>query len=270
MSTATHQAPSADRAAQRAALVTAAHRRGVRATAEYAVGATWYIGVWFWVIAIVVGAIIFVVMRRNDDVDINAVSSVMDSARFFLFVMGIVMPLSMIALHVAAGGTRRSITQGLWVSGAVIGVTYGLASAAVGWFQWWLFTRNGWSATPAQDQLYEDGSEVGLVLLVQSLLCATYFLAGAVIALGYYRSGFWVGTALVPVALVPAAVAEISLQSGWFGRALADWIGLSEAPVWGATLGGLAAFAFAAFLVRAVLRDVAVRPVEFAASVTHG
>ncbi|MBD8079737.1 hypothetical protein [Cellulosimicrobium arenosum] len=270
MSTETHPRPSAERAAERAALAAAAHRRGVRAATEYAVGVTWYVGIWFWAIAIVVGATILVVMQRNGDVDVDAVNSVMDSARFFLFVLGIVVPLSMVALHVAAGGTRRSFTHGLWLSGVVVGVSYGLAVAAVGWFQWWLFTRNGWSATSAQHQLYADGSEVGLVLLVQSLLCATYFLAGVVIALGYYRAGFWGGTALVPVAVVPAALAEISLQSGWFGRALADWVGLAGAPVWAATLGGLAAFTLAALLVRAVLRNLALRPVEFAASVARG
>jgi len=267
MSTATRTAPR-DRDAQRAALVAAAHRRGVRSTAEYAVNATWYVGVWFWAIAILVGGIILFFMQRSDDVDLTAVSSVAESARFYLLVMGIVLPLSMVALHVAAGGTRRSFAHGLWCAAAVTGVTYGLASAVVTWCQWWLFTRNGWPAEAAQEQLYEDGSEFGLVLLVHSLFCAVYFLAGTVVALGYYRSGFWGGTALVLVALVPVVLVEVSLQSGWFGRALAEWVGIPLAPVWGAALGGLAAFALAALLVRLVLRGVAVRPVEFARSVS--
>jgi hypothetical protein len=270
MSTETHPAPSADRAAQRAALVAAAHRRGVRATAEYAVGATWVIGLWFWVIALLIGGIILFVMQRAGDVEITAVGGPAESAPYFLLVMGIVMPLAMIALHVAAGGTRRSFVHGLVVSGVVIGATLGLAAAAVAWVTWWAADRYGWPTEPEIDRLYTDGSQLGLVFLVQSVFCAVYFLVGAVVALGYYRAGFWRGTGVALLSLVPLAVAELTLQSGWFGRALAGAVGLPVLPVWGAALGGLAAVALAALLLRAVLRDVAIRPVEFARSVTTG
>ncbi|WP_454044716.1 hypothetical protein [Cellulosimicrobium sp. Marseille-Q8652] len=259
-----------DRARQRAALVATAHRRGVRATAEYAIGATWVIGAWFWVIALLIGGVILFVMQRAGDVEITAVGGPAESAPYFLLVMGIVMPLAMVALHVAAGGTRRSFFQGLALSGVVVGVTFGAAAALVAWVTWWAAERYGWPTEPEVDRLYTDGSQFGLVLLVQSVFCAVYFLVGVAVALGYYRSGFWRGTGIVLVTLVPLAVAELSLQSGWFGWALARAVGLPVLPVWGAALGGVLAVVLAALLVRAVLRDVAVRPVEFAASVTRG
>ncbi|MBD5786119.1 hypothetical protein IF650_08005 [Cellulosimicrobium terreum] len=261
---------SARRPAERAAFETAAHRRGVRATAEYAVFATWYIGVWFWVVALAIGGIILFVMQRTGDVDLTAVSGPSESARFFLFVMGIVLPLSMVALHVAAGGTRRSFAQGMWVSGLVVGLTFGLVSAAVAWIEWWGFDRAGWPVDRVQNQLYQDGSQFGLVLLVQSVSCAVYFLVGIAIALGYYRAGFWRGTGIMLVALVPLAVAEVSLQSGWFGQAFAGSVGVPAATVWGAALGGLVAVALAALLVSRIMADVAVRPVDFGSSVTMG
>ncbi len=44
------------RSAERRALEKAAHRRGVRAVAWYFIGGTWYVGVWFWLIALAIGA----------------------------------------------------------------------------------------------------------------------------------------------------------------------------------------------------------------------
>ena len=72
------------RSAERRALESAAHRRGVKAVAWYYVVGTWYVGVWFWAIALAVGALILWIMHRNDDVSIEAVGGVAGSAKFFL------------------------------------------------------------------------------------------------------------------------------------------------------------------------------------------
>lgn len=251
---------------QRRAVEAAAHRRAVRTIAEYYIGGTWYVGVWFWVIALAVGALILWIMQRNEDVSIGAVGGVAGSAKFFLFVLGIILPLMTIAMHVAAGGTRRSYTQGLWIGAAVSGVTFGLATALVKWLEWWLFHRNDWGAEPEQMQLYANGSQVGTVLVVEALFCTVYYLAGMTIAAGYYGFGFVRGTLLVLASFVPVLVAEVFLRSGFFGNALARVVGLDGTPVWLAVLGGLAGIVLAALLLRVVLRGVAIRPVEFAAS----
>ncbi len=257
---------TAPRAAERRALESAAHRRGVRAVAGYFVGSTWYVGVWFWAIALAVGGIVLWVMERNDDVSIEAVGGVAGSAKFFLFVMGIILPLMTIALHVAAGGTRRSFTHGMCVGAVVSGLTFGVAAALVKWGEWTLFRRSGWSTESEAAQLYGDGSQVGLVILVEGLFCVVYYLAGMAIGSGFYGFGFLRGVLLVLASLVPVIVAEVFLRSGFFGHALARVVGLDGTPVWLAALGGLAAVVLAALLVRAVLRGAAIRPVEFAAS----
>ncbi|MFC8922560.1 hypothetical protein [Cellulosimicrobium sp. NPDC057127] len=250
----------------RRALESAAHRRAVRAVAEYYIGGTWYVGVWFWVIALAVGALILWIMERNGDVNVGAVGGVAGSAKFFLFVLGIILPLMTVALHVAAGGTRRSFAHGLWLGAAVSGLTFGLATAAVRWFEWWLARRNGWAPDSDGAQLYADGSQVGTVLLVEVLFCTVYYLAGMAVAACYYATGFVRGTLLALAALVPVVVAEVFLRSGFFGDALARVVGLDGTPVWLAALGGLAGVVLAALLLRAVLRGAAIRPVDFAAS----
>lgn len=252
------------RSAERRALEKAAHRRGVRAVAWYFIGGTWYVGVWFWLIALAVGALVLWIMQRNDDVSIEGVGGVAGSAKFFLFVMGILLPLMTIALHVAAGGTRRSYTHGLWIGAAVSGLTFGIATALVRWAEWALFRQAGWPTEQDLTQLYADGSQVGLAVLVEGLSCVVYYLAGMSIAAGFYGHGFVRGVLLVLASLVPVVVAEVFLRSGFFGDALARLVGLDGTPVWVAVLGGLAGVVLAALLLRVVLRGVAIRPVEFA------
>ncbi|MFB7888000.1 hypothetical protein ACFVSK_01225 [Cellulosimicrobium cellulans] len=254
------------RTAERRALESAAHRRGVNAVAWYFIGGTWYVGVWFWAIALAVGALILWIMERNDDVSIEAVGGVAGSAKFFLFVMGIILPLMTIAVHVASGGTRRSYTHGLWIGAAVSGMTFGVATALVKWGEWALFRRSGWSTEPELAQLYVDGSQVGLAMLVEGLFCVVYYLAGMVIAAGFYGFGFLRGVLLVLASLVPVVVSEIFLRSGFFGHALARVVGLDGTPVALAVLGGALGVVLAALLLRVVLRGVAIQPVEFAAS----
>lgn len=257
---------TADRAAERRALETAAHRRGVRAVASYFIGGTWFVGLWFWAIALVVGVLILWIMTRNDDVSIEAVGGVAGSAKFFLFVMGIILPLMTIAVHVAAGGTRRSYTHGLWIGATVSGLTFGIAAALVKWGEWTLFRRVGWPTDGDLGQLYGDGSDVVLVSLVEGISCVVYYLAGMVIAAGFYGYGFLRGVLLVVASLGTVAVAEVFLRSGFFGNGLARAVGLDGTPVGLALLGGALGAVLAALLLRAVLRGAAVRPVEFAAS----
>jgi hypothetical protein len=244
----------------RDALVAAHHRRSVRQVADYVVGATWYIGVWFWVIALVIGVVVLEVQRRTEGVDVSALNGPAGSAKFFLFVMGIVLPLALVSVHVAAGGTRRSLTHGLVVGAVGVGVSFGLAVALLAWAEWWIFRSAGWDAV-WEDQLYEDGSQVGLVLLVQSVFCLVYFLAGMTIAMGYYRAGTWWGTALLPLPLVPVALVELVLQSGAFGGAFARALGLDGATAWVAVGGALVAIALAVGLLRLFVRDVPMRAV---------
>ncbi|WP_265522943.1 hypothetical protein [Oerskovia flava] len=260
--TSTHAGSQAARA-----MAARAHRRGTRAAATYLVRSAWLVGAAYWVVVLAIGAVILYIELRGDDVSISAVGGPASSARFFLLVLGIILPLGMIALHVSAGGTRRSLTHGLWAGSLVTGVTFGLATTLVLWCGGWLFTRQGWTIEPER-AVYGDWSQIGSVLVVESLYCTVYFLAGMIIALAYYRTGGWLGTLLIPVALVPLLVAETTLQSGYFGSPLSGALGVPEMSGWLVPLGGLAAVALAAAILQVVLRAIPVRPVEFGQSVT--
>lgn len=245
----------------RRAVVVAHHRRSVRAVAERVLGACWYIGVWFWAIALVITGIMLVVQTRVDGVEVDALNGPAGSARFFLFVMGILLPLVFVAVHVAAGGTRRAFVQGLWAGAVAAGVSFGAAATLVAWLVDVVARRAGWDALVA-DQLYDDGSQVGVVLVVQVLSCTVYTLTGMAVGAAYHRGGGWRGTFLLPLVLLPVALAEAALRSGFFGGSLAAALGVGDGSVVLAVGGGLLATALAALALHLTLRDAPLRPVS--------
>ena len=118
-------------------------------------------------------------------------------------------------------------------------------------------------AAPELDraQLYVDGGQVGTAFLVQLFFCSVYWLSGAAIGMGYYGFGVWRGTFAIPLFLVPLVLVELAFQSGYFGRPFAQAVGLADAQVLTAVVGGLLGLAAAAFAFHLVTRSVAIAPV---------
>ncbi|BDZ42533.1 hypothetical protein GCM10025865_18320 [Paraoerskovia sediminicola] len=118
-------------------------RRATRAVTNYVIGGTWYIGIWYFAVAVVGAAIIVVIEVSNDGVGINPATGPAGSARFFLFVMGILLPLMLMPVHLAAGGTRRTLTRGFLVGGAAVGVMFAAAATLVVLLQPWVLDLLG-------------------------------------------------------------------------------------------------------------------------------
>jgi hypothetical protein len=252
----------ADRAAQRAAARRTTEKRSLRtAVWSMAVG-TWQIGVWFWAIVLIIAGGIGYVEVRTDILDGSVIDGVVSgSAKFFLFVMGIITPIAMIAVHVAAGGTRRSFIRSTWLTAVILGLTFAAVAAGLGYVEWLVFRAQGWAPELDRAQLYADGGQVGTAFLVQLFFCGVYWLSGAAVGMGYYGSGVWRGTfALVPL-LLPMVLVELAFQSGYFGKPFAQAVGLADAQVLTAVAGGLVALAAAAFTFHLVTRSVAIAPV---------
>ncbi|MBE7699098.1 hypothetical protein H9623_02095 [Oerskovia sp. Sa1BUA8] len=256
------QAVPVPREAQRAAARRAAEQRSLRTAAWSMSVGTWQIGVWFWAIVLIIAGIIGYVEVRTDILDGSVIDGVVSgSAKFFLFVMGIITPLASIAVHVAAGGTRRSLIRSTWCTAVVLGLTFALVAAALGYVEWLVFRAQGWSPELDRAQLYADGGQVGTAFLVQLFFCSVYWLAGASIGMGYYRLGVWGGTFAIVPFLLPVVLVELAFQSGYFGRPFAQAVGLSDAQVLTAVIGGLVALVAAAFAFHLVTRSVAIAPV---------
>lgn len=247
----------------RDALVRDAERRAARAAAGGAVRVIRTIGGWYWVIFAAVAATITVAMTRyGPGMDDTVLDSQMGgSSRWVVLVLGIIVPAAYLRLHLAAGGTRATLVAGT-VRGALTGgLLIGAITAVYLTGERALFAGLGLTWTREFGPPADGWAGIALTVLTEALVVATYFLVGATIAAGYRRLGVIPGTLYVVVALVPAALVDLATHTGVTAlivgpQNLPDGVG----GVLLALAGGLATVALAAWLFRAPLRTVALRP----------
>lgn len=241
------------------ALVRDAEQRGARRAAAVTVRVVVTIGAWYWAIFLVVAAAVII---GNDRFGSGLDQGVLDAqmggpSRWFLLVLGIIIPAAYLRLHVAAGGTRRSLAVGTVQGALVSGVLIGLVTAL------YLLGERALFAALDQPWVREFGlpvdgvAGVALTVLSEALVAATYYLAGAAISAGYYRFGVVRGSLYLLAALVPAALADLSTHTG----VTALVVGPENLPgvLLGLT-GGAVAVALAAWLFGTPVRTVYLRP----------
>ena len=240
-----------------------AERRGARRAAAVTMRVVSVIGGWYWAIfAVVAVAVILGSVRFGSGLDQGIVDAqIGGSSRWFAMVLGIIVPAAYLRLHVAAGGTRRSLAVGT-VQGALVGgALLGLVTALYMVGERALF--GALDLTWAREYgLPVDGyGGIALTFVTESLVAATYYLAGATISAGYYRLGMVRGSLYVLAALVPAALVDLASHTGVAallagpenlpGGGLGVLLGLA---------GGVVAVALAAWLFSAPLRSIPLRP----------
>lgn len=249
--------------ADRAALNREADARAARRAAGVTIRVVRTIGVWYWVIFTVVAVTIILAQARFGS---GMTEGILDAqmggaSRWFVMVLGIIVPAAYLRLHLAAGGTRRTLATGT-VRGALVGgAMIGLVSAVYLVGERALF--GALDLTWAREYGLPVDGLAGIVLSVvtETLVAATYYLVGAAISAGYYRLGMVRGTAYVVVALVPAALVDLATRSG-VGAVIAGLGNLPDgAPgiVLGLT-GGLVTVALAGWLFGTPLRSIPLRP----------
>lgn len=249
-----------DTVTTRALAARSAERRATRSAAWNVVGGNAVAALWYWPIVVVITIAIAVVQRRLDAIEGSVFLGVGLSVNGFLFVMGIIMTSALIAVHVAAGGTRRAFARGTGVAAIVTAVGSALLLTAGLVVERLIFRAQGWSWEQDILRLYDEHGFV-MGALVMALLCATYLLVGSGVAMGYYRWGGWRGTAALPAVIWPILLCEVSLGSGYLGSPLASALGWAPMHNLLAILGGLLAIAAAFAILQALTRTIAIRPV---------
>lgn len=253
--------------AERQSAARTAERRAGTALGRTVLAGNATAALWYWPIILLVTLTIGFVELRLDAIDGSIFLGVALSVSSYLFVMGIIMSTAYLAVHVAAGGTRRAFAVGTAVAGGVTALGSGVVMTLGLLVERLIFQSQGWPLV-GDDlvQLYDEAMHGGaagypLAVLVTTLSCATYFLTGACVGMAYYRWGGWRGTAALPLVLLPVLVAELSLQSGYFGDPLARGLGIMPTNVPFATLGSLVAIACAFAMLRLITRTIAIRPI---------
>ncbi|GAA4695167.1 hypothetical protein APR04_002511 [Promicromonospora umidemergens] len=249
--------------AGRDVLVREAERRAARRAAGVTIRIVRTVGGLYWAIFVAVAAAIIVGMTWfGSGLDVGILDAQLGGpSRWFMMVLGMIVPSAYLRLHVAAGGTRGALATGTVRGALVSGAMFGPVTAIylVGERALFGALDQSWSRTYG---LPVDGwAGIALTMLTESFVVATYYLVGAAISAGYHRLGMVRGTAYIVAALVPAALVDLATHTGVTTLVAGPEVLLGGGPgVLLSVAGGLVAIALAAWLFSLPLRSVQLRP----------
>jgi hypothetical protein len=222
---------------------------------QIAFGALIWAGLLLVILAIVIGIAIWG--------EVN--SSVWDPTatqipRWFILFIGVYIVQHHFPLHIAYGQTRRDFA----IQGGVFAAAYtavaSLLMTIVFPLERLLYDWRGWPHEIPDAHIYSSAYQLHLIFIETWLAFLVWFLAGAFIAAGFYRSD--AGAATIPLAVIPIAITDLALGGQWgpINAFVGRVINIDSVPApLGIALGLLAAFgtAWATWLI---VRDMSVRP----------
>lgn len=234
-----------------------ARQRSTRAAEKVFLGGMLTTSAWFWATIVVTSIVIVLIQDRFGGMEGSALQYTIGSARWFMFTMGLILVIATLPLHLAAGGTRRAFVDGLTRTSVLVGLLTGLTSALL-----LLAERLAWGAVGWEwhfSQGLAPEGDFAVTVASETLVIATYILAGAMLPAGYQRFGAWGGSFWILALLALVIFVDWCVHTGYvFG-----WATLMGAGP-GRTLlglgGGVLAVAVAAFGTNRFYRDMPLRP----------
>jgi hypothetical protein len=252
--------------------VTSTHAVAVTAVARVLSRTGIKVGVWFWAIYLVYAVGIIVGNRlAGNDLEISALDTTLGSSRWPVLWIGVAMPIAVLGLHLSAGGTRRSLFDGVVRSALVVGVGFGTATTIALLAERALSTSLGMTWRRLGALPFDGVAGVVSTLVAESLVIAAYVLVGAGIGFAYKRHGAARGTLLSVALFVPAVLADVATRTGVIGvianvrfepdieNAVVP-ISQGLAPMLAGVGGAAVAVVLAAVALRFVLRDASLNP----------
>lgn len=239
----------------------AAASGSARAQARVASWYLWvqlYLAAWFWGIGLALIVVVTLVLSRFGELDRSVVALAHSPAVWFPFAMAIVSVTSMLAVHVASGGTRRTFLRGQLAATAATALVYAALFTAALWIEGRVYDARGWTQEVGSSRLFTDSSEVGLVALDHALVFLAAGIGGLLVGISYYRARGLLGTLLLP-----ATVGPVVLVSELVGRTSGDWIewaGLGSTPA--RALVSLAVIVALGVAFAAATRRVPIKPLS--------
>lgn len=237
------------------------HRRAVSAARRRLQRYLLRTAIWFWACwALLVLSVPVIVNRYGGVADGLTYDAAGSPARWPAFAVGIILTAALLRTHLAAGGSRRSLVEGIARGAVVGGLVFGVLTVALGLVEEQVYTALGRPYQGAGGFPLDTVSGVAATVVAQTLVIVTYVLVGTAVHGGYRRWGPVRGTLAVVPLLVPAALADLASRSGVFAIPLRDSPVDSAAGVVVSLVGALLAAALAAVVAHLVLRDATVRP----------
>ena len=237
----------------------AQEQRGTSTSAYALFFGTWQLATYYWIAVVLISAAVTVMINTWDEVGGSIADGILGSVPFFLAVMGIIIPLGTLPLHVAGGGTRRSLFRGTVAATVALGVSMGLVGAFGMLVEYGVFAALDWPGTVEPAGLYDSSGDFFGIWLSWSLSGIGYFLGGAAVALGYYRWGPMLGTVVMLPIVALVIGGEIALGGGITSTDLGGLDGDSTLPAAASVALSLLASGGVALILHRTLRDLPLR-----------
>jgi hypothetical protein len=229
------------------------------------------VGIWFWAVyALYAAGITVGNAAAGNDLEISALDATLGSSRWPMIWLGISASVAILGLHVAAGGSRRSLFEGVVRGAVVVGAGFGVVTTLALLGERLLSTSLGMSWRRLGALPFDSPGAVLGTAVAEALVITTYILAGACLAAGFIHAGAWGGLLIIPLA-IPAVLVDLATRTGVVGAVanleLQPDLDHAEVPASEglATMllgigGGALAAVLAAVVLHALLRTIPVRP----------
>ncbi|WP_402468499.1 hypothetical protein [Isoptericola aurantiacus] len=219
-------------------------------------------GLWFWTVwFLLVLGLPIVVSRWGGVATGLSYDTAGSPARWPAFAVGIIATGALLRIHLAAGGTRRALVEGVAGGALVGGVAYGVLGVVLPLLEQQVYAEVGlpWRG-PGGAFALDSAARIVASVVAGTLLIVTYALVGTGVLAGYRRWGALRGTLAIVPLLVPCALVDAATRTGVFGIWLRDAPVTSVLDAAGSLAGALLAAALAAVVAHRLLRDVRTRP----------
>jgi hypothetical protein len=181
--------------------------------------------------------------------------------RWFALFIGVYLANTILPLHITHGQTRREFSIQavvfivLFAAALAVLITLGFLLEAG------LYRLAEWPHDLSENHIFTSVRQIPLIFIEYWLVLALWTAGGAFIAAGFYRSES-LGALTIPLAMVPAAIAEIAYGSSWGPltfvlERVADSSGKSLAL---ALPLGAASIALMLAMTWPIVRDIPIRP----------
>ncbi|GAA1994159.1 hypothetical protein GCM10009718_34960 [Isoptericola halotolerans] len=238
------------------------HARAVAAARRRFLRVLLLAGAWFWTgWALIVLSLPLIVARWGGVADGLTYDAAGSPARWPAFAIGIIATGALLRTHLAAGGTRRALVEGIARAAVLGGLAFGVATVLLTLAERGTFAAldRPWQGATGAFGLDGPAGVAGTVA-AESLVITTYALVGAAVLAGYQRWGGLRGTLAIVPLLVPGVLADLATRTGIFSIPLRD---AAVGPVLGTAValgGGALAAVLAALVAHHMLRSVVPRP----------
>lgn len=200
----------------RAELTASVQRRATRRAARSMAVPSLLVGAGFWLFFTVAAVVVPVVVdRAGGHMDVGVLVAAEYSARWFAFSLGLITCSTVLATHLAAGGTRRALRDAALLTAVLTAPAYGVLRALAMLTEREVFGAVGWSWPGPEGGLASGDGGILATAGAEVLVVAVYVLVGCAVAVGFTSDGPWRGALLLVPGLVLLGLVESATRSGW-------------------------------------------------------